>query len=341
MKNEIWVAGYPSLFGGADTELDHNIDLWRSHSAAVHLVPLGTCDLQTKQRCDRRGCITHRYESGIFRDKVVVSFCNGEFLKALPRIIEDGRPRLVIWFNCMTWTFPDEITAHRNGWIDYHGFVSQFQRDILVPQLAEHARVTELAGYHPYFSLDNASQQIQFSYREPRDHFAVGRISRDDSGKFASDTWNIFQKVCAPIPTKVFVLGFGENARRRCGTAPIGMDWQAWGPSAIPVAELYAKLHAIIHKTGGSRESYCRIVPEAYAAGVPLIVEDDFAFPELIVDGVTGFLCKSSDEMSFRASELAFDEPRRRGMIFAAREHLLNRIAAPAACWAAWKDVLI
>jgi len=28
--HELWVVGYPGLFGGADTELDHNIDLWRS-----------------------------------------------------------------------------------------------------------------------------------------------------------------------------------------------------------------------------------------------------------------------------------------------------------------------
>jgi glycosyltransferase involved in cell wall biosynthesis len=96
-------------------------------------------------------------------------------------------------------------------------------------------------------------------------------------------------------------------------------------------------VHCILHKTGGSRESYCRIVPEAYAYGVPIIVEDDFAFPELVENGVTGYRCSSSDEMSFRASELAFDEPRRKKMIFSAREHLLHEIASPERCWAAWE----
>ena len=41
---EIWIAGYPSPFGGADTELDHNIDLWLGQGVAVYLVPMFGCD---------------------------------------------------------------------------------------------------------------------------------------------------------------------------------------------------------------------------------------------------------------------------------------------------------
>jgi glycosyltransferase involved in cell wall biosynthesis len=117
------------------------------------------------------------------------------------------------------------------------------------------------------------------------------------------------------------------------------LDWQTWLPNQIPVSEFYQKLHCIIHKTGGSRESYCRIVPEAYAAGVPIIVEDNYAFPELVIDGVTGFRCKSSDEMSFRASELAFNESRRKGIIEAAYDHLRNVIASEERCWKAWEPL--
>jgi glycosyltransferase involved in cell wall biosynthesis len=102
---------------------------------------------------------------------------------------------------------------------------------------------------------------------------------------------------------------------------------------------MYSILHAIIHKTGGSRESYCRIVPEAYGNGVPIIVEDDYAFPDLIIDGVTGFRCKTSDEMSYRASELAFDEQKRKKMIYAAKSFLENEIASPEKCWKCWREL--
>src|SRR6266545_1454483 len=99
---EIWIAGYPSPFGGADTELDHNIDLWLGQGMAVHLVPMFGCDPASRRRCDERGCITHDYHPRIFKDKLVVSFCNGEFLRLLPEIHALGKPAVTVWFNCMT-----------------------------------------------------------------------------------------------------------------------------------------------------------------------------------------------------------------------------------------------
>ena len=340
-KIEIWIGGFPSFFGGADTELDHNIDLWCSKGVEVHLVPLPSYDPLMLEHCEARGCIAHQYEPGIFRSKIVASFCNGEFLRMLPEIMNTGRPRAIAWFNCMTWTFQDEITAHQNGWIDYFGFVSDYQQKMLQPQLEIHRPIKVLAGYRPYYSLTNPSQKLIFNYRVPKEHFAVGRISRDDAGKFSDDMWDIFHKVTAPIPKKVMILGFGSNAKSRCGVPPSKLDWQTWEPNAVPVGKLYNKLHAIIHKTGGSRESYCRIVPEAYASGVPLIVEKDFAFPELIDDGVTGYLCQSSDEMSFRASELAFDETKRKNVIDAGYDYLRSKIASADLCWKAWQDILL
>ncbi len=340
MAKEIWVAGYPSFVGRADTELDHNIDLWRRYGAEVHLVPMGGCDPAMQVLCGARGCHTHEYHAGIFKGKVVASFCNGEFLQRLPEIVEAGRPALVVWFNCMTWPFEAELAAHKEGWIDLFGFVSRYQKGWLLPQLEAIAPVRELEGYRPFFNPDNEAQKFEFAVREPQEWFAMGRLSRDDASKFAPDMWSIFHKVCAPRPTKAFILGYGQQAHQKCGEAPPGLDWMTWNAGGIPARELYERLHVLIHKTGGSRESYGRIAPEAYACGVPVIVEDDYAFPDLVVDGVTGYRCKSSDEMSFRASELAFDEPKRQRVIRAAHDFLLHEIASPDGCWAPWKAIL-
>jgi hypothetical protein len=338
MMREIWVGGYPSFYGGADTELDNAIDLWRMNGVEVNLVPMFGADQKMMRLCEKRGCKTVTYHPAIFKDKIVTSFCNGNFLSRLPEIMENGKPRAVVWFNCMTHTFPLEESAHKNGWIDFHGFVSRYQKSHLEPVLREIRPVVEFEGYQPFFNVNSDSMKVDFEYRPDsvRQWFACGRISRDDYSKFSDDMWNIFYKVCTPRKKKVFILGYGDNARQRTGLPPNGLDWQTWSPNAIPVREIYKLLHCIIHKTGGSRESYCRIVPEAYAYGVPMIVEKDYAFPDLIIDGVTGFLCRSSDEMSYRASELAFDENKRKNMIFAARDHLLNEIANPGQCWAPW-----
>lgn len=337
--NELWVAGYPSFVGGADTELDHNIDLWRMQDIEVNLVPMFGCDRSMRSLCDKRGCNTIEYNKHIFKDKIVVSFCNGEFLKKLPEIIEYGKPKIVIWFNCMTWLFDDEITAIKNNWINLHGFVSEYQKNTLLTQIQQITgkTINIFEGYKPYFNINNLSQNLTFSYKEPTDYFNMGRISRDDGSKFSSDMWNIFYKVNSPLPTKTFILGFGSQAFKKCGQAPNGLDWQIWGPGGIPVNQLYSRLHCLIHKTGGSKESYCRIVPECYATGVPIIVENNYAFKELVIDGETGFLCNSSDEMSYRASELAFNESLRRKIIYNAFDYLINNIANKNKCFEPWK----
>ncbi len=210
---------------------------------------------------------------------------------------------------------------------------------MLKPELEKHGRADVFDGYRPFFNPKNVSQNFEFRYNPPGKWFALGRVSRDDYQKFSDDMWNIFYKVCTPKAKKTFILGFGSNARRRCGNGPAGLDVQVWDPGMIPVKELYGIIHCMIHKTGGSRESYCRVVPEAYASGVPVVVEDDYAFPELVVNGVTGYRCKTSDEMSYRASELAFDEEKRKNMIYAAYSYLINEIASKDKCWAAWEKV--
>jgi glycosyltransferase involved in cell wall biosynthesis len=341
MQKEVWIAGYPSVLGGADTELLHLLDLFRLYQVETHLVPMFGHDNRMRAHCTAIGCITHPYRPSIFKDKTVVSYCNGNFLAHLHEIVERGKPRHVVWFNCMTTPFQKEIECHKKGWIDLHGFVSAYQRSLLQPEIEKHGRpVAAFEGYRPYFNPDNAAQKIEFSYKAPDQWFAVGRLSRDDGNKYPHDLWQTFYKVCVPKAKKIFVLGYGPNAMRKCGSPPAGMDWQVWKPNEVPVSQFYHLLHCLIHKTGGSRESYCRIVPEAYAFGVPVVVEHNYAFPEIVVHGVTGFMCKSSDEMAFRASELAFDEERRKKVIQSAREHLLNEISSPALCWKPWQQLL-
>ena len=78
-------------------------------------------------------------------------------------------------------------------------------------------------------------------------------------------------------------------------------------PGAIPASQFYNTIDAMIHKTGGSRENYPRVLLEAWAHGVVPIVEHDYAFPELVIHGETGFPSSGSDEMSYHASTLSHE----------------------------------
>ena len=339
---ELWVAGYPSAYGGADTELDHLIDLWRLFGVEVHLVPNGEPDRAIRAHCDRRGCVTHTYRPDIFRDKLVVSLCNGEFLNRLPGICAEGRPQQVVWINCMTWTFPQELECHKAGLLDRHAFQSDYQRRCLLPPLsATGVPVQELAGYRPYFSPQSALQKLNYEYRVPADYFGLGRISRDDAAKYPEDMWRLFAKVTSPLPTKTYILGFGPQAMGKTGKIPPcnWLDYMVWSPGSLPVSEFYPRIHVLLHRTG-SRENWPRAVIEAMASGVAVIAERDYGLSELITDGENGFLCGSSDEMSYRASQLAFDEPLRRRMVEAAHERFLAEHADPERSMAPWRELL-
>lgn len=336
-RPSICVAGFPSLYGGADTELDHLIDLLRARAVDVHLVPMFGADPAMRQSVVDRGCEVHEYSDRGFADRTVVSFCNGEFLAKLPAIVAAGRPREVIWFNCMTWTFAAECSVHAKGLIDRFGFQSQYQRSMLLPLLERHGPVRSFA-YRPYFN----PRRVEWRYRNWDGAYRIGRISRDDQDKFAADTWEMFDRVDVPLSLRkeIYILGYGPNAERKIGPPPPGVACQVWPPNGVPATTFYRTIDTMIHKTGGSRESSSRVLLEAYAHGVVPIVERDFAFPELVVHGETGFMASSSDEMSAYASELARNPDRHRRMAQNGRLYLEDTLGDAETCWSGWAEIL-
>ena len=334
---ELWVAGFPGFWGGADTELDHQIDLLRRCGVAVHLVPMFAADPAAQRSAIERGCIVHPYADDVFADRVVVSFCNRNFLPSLARIMAAGPPARVVWLNCMTWPYHGLLDAHAAGWIDDYGFVSAYQRACLLPALEAVAPVRTFA-YRPYFNLE----RIAWRYRAWDGSYRIGRISRDDASKFAPDTWRTFNRVLVPpgLRKEVRVLGFGERARAAIGLPPAGLDVRSWPCNASDTTVFFRGLDTMIHKTGTSRESYCRVLVEAYAHGVVPIVEADFAFPELVVPGETGFMTSDSDEMSYLASVLAHEPRLHRRMAEQGRAHLERALVDADACWRGWLEIL-
>jgi len=337
MVREVWVAGFPSYYGGADTELDHTIDVFRQFGLEVNLVPMFGCDERMRVSVLERGCKIFSYREDIFGGKTVISYCNGQFLSKLPMIMKAAPPVRVIWFNCMTHTFEAEKQAHAHGWIDYFGFQTEYQKRCLMPQLEALGPVRTFP-YVPFFNV----HKIPWRYRQWDGSYRVGRISRDDMHKFAADTWRIFDRVLVPnyLKKKVFILGYGPNAAKKTGPPPPSLDWLTWSPGAIPAAQFYNTIDTMIHKTGGSRENYPRVLLEAWAHGVVPVVEHDYAFPELVVHGETGFMTSCSDEMSYYASMLAMNPKEHRRIAENGRKHLENRLACPDACWQSWSAVL-
>jgi len=252
MKKEIWVCGFPSTLGGADTELDHNIDLWTQCGVDVHLMPVTPPDNPAMvKKCKNRGCSIHKWQPALFKDKVVVAFCTKLFLESLETIHNYGKPALVIWFNCMTWTFDEEKKAIESGLIDLHGFVSSYQESLLRPALEKHGKIEGFQDYQPYYNITTPPIM-----KTRNGHFSMGRLSRPDPAKYSQDMWRIFGKVCSPVPTKTFIMGWDDKIKERCGAPPNDLDWMIISPNAKSQAEFYGLIHVLIHKTGGSKESW-------------------------------------------------------------------------------------
>jgi hypothetical protein len=57
-------------------------------------------------------------------------------------------------------------------------------------------------------------------------------------------------------------------------------------------------------------------------------------------NGVTGFMCENSDEMSYRASEVAFDETKRKRMAEAGYRYLKETLGDPNKCFDCWDVIL-
>jgi glycosyltransferase involved in cell wall biosynthesis len=160
--------------------------------------------------------------------------------------------------------------------------------------------------------------------------------------KFSADTWRIFDRVLVPahLRKKAYILGYGPKAVEKIGRPPSGLDWQTWGAGAIPASRLWRTIDTMVHKTGGSRENYPRVVLEAYAHGVVPIVEDAYGLRELVVNGETGYLTSDSDEMSYYASMLAANPAEHRRLAANGRRHLEERLVDRAASFRAWEQAL-
>ena len=347
---EIWVAGCPSFVGGADTELYHQIILWRQANIPVVVVPNGSGCLHPKIKTHLKeiGCKLVRYTPSVFGGKVVVNYCNGPALSHLDHLT--AAPDAYVFFNRMTWVFPQEIKHIKNRKITHLGFVSNYQKQLLLEAYARDLPDMKVDGaiqlgrnfpaevdYFPYFDI---SQYPVFT--KSADYFGVGRISRDDPAKFSPDCWRIFERVLSPIPKKTFVLGYTNKIEEKVGKPPEGLDFLWWSPGMVTTEEFYSKIDCMIHKTGGSRESYCRVLVEAMAHGVVPLVERAFAFPEILGGDarMDWLMCGSSDEMSYKASQLAFDPAMLKYYKAAVRRYVQKHLVDPKRSLRGWHKLL-
>ena len=317
MIKELCVIGHPSRLGGADTELDHQIRLWREMGIDVYICHTGGFDdnlIKMRAEMENIGC---KYiPSRSWKDLVgfhTISFCNGNFLSNLHEIKKYAKSTTFV--NCMTWNFNKEIEAQQNNLIDFHLYQTKHQFDKVSLKLKNIGTNYRPLFFNPYFNTDT----FPYIKRQQRPTFNFGRISREDPDKYNQYQIWIWDTMTAPVLKRGIILGWGDKPAKKLGRQPSYIS--AFSPGSLTQQEFYRECDVIIMSTD-TYENLPRVGFEAMSSGSLLIVDNRGGWKVLVEDGKTGWLCNDHKEFVYKASRSAFEFNETDEMRLKAREKL-------------------
>lgn len=341
MTKRIFWSGFPGPCGGANTECYHTARMLREHGVDVTFIPTGFADKDYRKKLEAIGCkITEAKAEELsavdgLKDSIVISMCNSNFI-AMADVYRKLGCR-IIWVNCMTFSYPPELKHYQTYGkpFEVYVFQSEWQRKILESVLSPYGYTSEQghlirgAFYHDEFPFN------------PRPHpagtpFVIGRISRAAPDKFSSNLWPIYKKI--PHPIKARVMAWNKDVQRKCGPPP---RWAKTMKSCEENAYTFlSRLHAMVHVNGGAGENWPRSGLEAMSAGVPLVVQNQWGWKEMVRHGETGYLCNDDSQLAYYTAKLAYEEDHRMAMIQNARNVLVEEYADMEKIWEGWEVML-
>jgi hypothetical protein len=343
----VTVLGCPGPVGGARVESGHTILLWRRMGIDVTVIPTGgdnwriPADNPWMARLDATGC--RLVEAGPLEwatvpglaGGIVSAWCNGQVSKHWA-ILHALGCRLV-WSPCMCYTQPAEDHAFM-----HHGppAAVHFQSRHQESRLAETCDRWNVPS-NRQFLIRGALELADFPFR-PLVHrwrwpFHCGRLARAAEAKWPQDLWQMLSPVRSHgVDLRVFAQGWSEGARIKAGSLP---PWAVgWPQDTLDSRSFLAACHALLCVNGGDEENWPRVGLEAMAAGVPVIAEKLWGWPEMIDHGVTGLLCHTPADVVDAIIRLEKDADFRMGIVQQARE-AVERLTAPENIGACWRNL--
>jgi len=340
MRRHLYVFGYPSAVGGASTELWHLLKLWRRHDCAVTVIPTWSIPTGWRERVDALGCetLTMRANDVALPDgSIAVALCNAPFLAAVPRL-QNCR---LVYLPCMTYLNDplESQTCRDNGPLAAYVFQSRFQRDTLLPGLAE-AGVPQNRCHVIPGAFDAGELPYQPRHRNGVP-FCFGRLSRPDPRKFRADWWAICEAGRGRVIQRPMVcrtMGWHRMVERKCGPAPV---WCETLPKAAESSADFLRSLDCLVQLGDVAENWPRVGLEAMAAGVPIVADNRGGWREMIESGRSGLLVDDPEEAAAAIVRLSTDEPHRLELAQAARQRVIEKLADETLLWQLWSDLFI
>lgn len=331
---KIFVFGFPGSYGGAVTEMHHQILLWRRMGMAVHLIPAWSPKEEPLYPAMRElGVIIHPPLdwSALSPEDAIMGFCSQLFLSYLPDILP--YTRRTVSLGCMTWLQGEEKRAMRDGEIALFLFQNEEIKQLIQPQLQAlnpHSGARFMT-FRPYFH----EQDFPFHEKRSADTFCCGHISRMDCEKYAKETISIYETFSSPLPKKGIFLGFYDHVEEKTGPPPPWIK-TAQSHEKFPIADFYRQCDIILQPSD-TTENWPRVGFEAMSSGSVLIVDNRGGWRQMVEHGKTGWLCDTPQDFIRCASLMAHEPALRRNMAHAARQQgrLLGGWATAKESWKA------
>jgi glycosyltransferase involved in cell wall biosynthesis len=182
-----------------------------------------------------------------------------------------------------------------------------------------------IPGFIENSPIDLATFATHGSTPRPAGRFVVGRCSRDVDFKFAESDHTVFR----------------ELAARGCVVKLVGASCLSPVLGSIPGVELspeisqesipqfLAGLDCFVYRTSSSfQEAYGRVVAEAMACGVPVVVESRVGASKHIEHGINGFIANTDAEVLAAVERLRAD-PALRAAVSAAARRTIAAVHTP------------
>lgn len=356
MGHSINIFGIVHQHGGCGTEALGAIELLRSKGVAVRCIVPEFDEIVESPGADylrSLGVSVVNYTPGVLkRCDILISFAEGQNLF---RLIEEhnDRPRIVIYSDCMHYASDSEVRWHSEHLIDEFFFQTRALADRLGPEITRRAKksLNVRHGYNAYINPSSNYLPLRFSLDRDMGDFTAIKVCRDGPDKYHPDTWRMFCGISAPADRKVKIqiAGWGEQAAAKIGAFEEGFWKGKLNANLIDhiqdpkeMAAFYHNAHVLVHVCDYEwEEAMSRVMLESIVAGVVVISDNRGGARELIEHGKTGFLVDSSDEASFYASKLAFDDDLRKSIAARAYAKLISTgYAHSDTCWPWWRDLL-
>jgi glycosyltransferase involved in cell wall biosynthesis len=315
VKPKLYIFGWPSFLGGADTKLAHLIVLLQDHFDLT-VVPNEKALLDQRLWTDFLGRHNARYAAFDDLPKrlegVGLALSNECFF--INRIAHRASERglKIVWSSEMMWHHHGELEAVQSGLIDKVLYTSETQKAVLEPGY----------GNLPWTVTGNYIDPVFFPFCERRNRtFTIGRLSRPALEKYPEDFPVFYERLDLP-DTRFRVMAWSEALHRQYAWHRFDWRWDLLAAEEETQVSFLHSLDLFVYPLGHDFwESWGRSTVEAMLTGcIPLASPGDH-LENLVIHGETGFIC--ADFLIYKecAHSLYFDYQKRRKMAAACREH--------------------